>query len=118
MPESCCRSLLSNCFHPCNAIVFQVVGPTNELVEAKLQLKVETQRIFSQMTLKASALSESLPTRSSIYVFFFSRPTYEYFRAAAPGLDTYSRMVGVLSILLLRGTIVSRTYGIHKNLYI
>eukprot|EP00904_Undaria_pinnatifida_P011374 jgi/Undpi1/7367/HiC_scaffold_22.g09840.m1 len=34
----------------------QVVGPTNELVEAKLQLKVETQRIFSQMTLKASAL--------------------------------------------------------------
>ncbi|CAN0136926.1 unnamed protein product, partial [Ectocarpus fasciculatus] len=32
----------------------QVVGPTNELVEVKLQLKVETQRILSQMTLKAS----------------------------------------------------------------
>ncbi|CAM9308465.1 unnamed protein product, partial [Ectocarpus sp. 12 AP-2014] len=30
----------------------QVVGPTNELVEVKLQLKVETQRILSQMTLK------------------------------------------------------------------
>eukprot|EP00752_Nemacystus_decipiens_P002592 g2425.t1 len=30
----------------------QVVGPTNEMVEAKLQLKVETQRILSQMTLK------------------------------------------------------------------
>lgn len=37
------------CCHP----AFQVVGPTNELVEAKLQLKVETQRILSQMTLKA-----------------------------------------------------------------
>lgn len=43
--------------HPfvlCLALFFKVVGPTNELVEAKLQLKVETQRILSQMTLKAS----------------------------------------------------------------
>lgn len=30
----------------------QVVAPTNELVEAKLQLKVETQRILTVMTVK------------------------------------------------------------------
>ena len=43
----------------CLLLCVQVVGPTNELVEAKLQLKVETQRIFSQMTLKASALGSA-----------------------------------------------------------
>lgn len=52
----------------CLLFCVQVVGPTNELVEAKLQLKVETQRIFSQMTLKASALRSAL-TRLSIFVF-------------------------------------------------
>lgn len=42
--------------------VYQVVGQTNEMVEAKLQLKVETQRILSQMTLKASETRASANT--------------------------------------------------------
>lgn len=46
-------------FCVCRTAVFQVVGPTNELVEAKLQLKVETQRILSQMTLKARLAQET-----------------------------------------------------------
>lgn len=57
---------------------YQVVGPTNELVEAKLQLKVETQRIFTQMTLKASALSGSPPPPPS-FVDLFVYVAHIYF---------------------------------------